>query len=75
MHPIKRIVVLKGSIHVTNRFFILLERQQKLDDALQFAESRAKRNPFEIVRLKTLRILIKNRMASLLQQPAIASVH
>lgn len=60
---------------MTNRFFVLLEKHQKLDDALRAAELSPRRNLLEILRLKFLKAVIKDRMANLLHSPAMATVH
>lgn len=46
-----------------------MERHQKLDEALRLAQRRMARDPFEIVRLKKLKLAIKDRMMRLLRRP------
>lgn len=52
-----------------DRVFRLMERHQKLDDALRLAQRRRLADPFEIVRLKKLKLAIKDRIARLLRRP------
>ena len=47
---------------MTDRVFRLMERHQKLDDALRRLQARKAADPFEIVRLKKLKLAIKDRM-------------
>jgi len=54
---------------MSDRVFRLLERHQKLDEALRLAQRRRLDDPFEIVRLKKLKLAIKDRMARLLRRP------
>lgn len=50
---------------MSNRTFRLLERHQKLDAALRTAQSRRWVDPFEIARLKKLKLMVKDRLAKL----------
>lgn len=50
---------------MTTRVFHLLERHQKLDDRLRRAQALRFPDPFEIVRLKKLKLAIKDRIARL----------
>jgi uncharacterized protein YdcH (DUF465 family) len=52
----------------------LLERHQKLDDALRRAQARRFVDPFEVVRLKKLKLVIKDRLARMMRiaQPRLA---
>ena len=54
---------------MSDRVFRLMERHQKLDEALRLAQRRMARDPFEIVRLKKLKLVIKDRMMRLLRRP------
>ena len=45
--------------------FRLLERHQRLDDHLRRAQSRRFADPFEIMRLKKLKLAIRDRLARL----------
>lgn len=47
--------------------FRLLERHQRLDDHLRRAQSRRFADPFEIMRLKKLKLAIRDRLARLAQ--------
>lgn len=51
-----------------DRIFHLMERHQKLDDQLRRAEGRRFPDPWEIARLKTLKLAIKDRLARLFRQ-------
>ena len=50
---------------MSDRIFRLLERHQKLDDALRRAQRRRWADPFEVARLKKLKLVIKDRLARL----------
>ena len=54
---------------MSDRVFRLMERHQKLDEALRQAQRRRLADPFEIVRLKKLKLAIKDRMARLMRRP------
>jgi hypothetical protein len=58
---------------MSDRVFRLMERHQKLDEALRLAQLRRVRDPFEIVRLKKLKLAIKDRMMRLLRRPRTAA--
>lgn len=45
--------------------FILLEHHQKLDDKLRRAQARRFPDPFEIARIKKLKLAIKDRLSRL----------
>jgi hypothetical protein len=49
--------------------FRLMQRHQKLDAALRAAHRRRLADPFEIVRLKKLKLAIKDRIARLMRRP------
>ena len=49
--------------------FRLLERHQKLDAALRAAQQRRWTDPFEVARLKKLKLAIKDRLARLARGP------
>ena len=48
---------------MSDRIFRLLERLQKLDDALRRAQRTAILDPFEIARLRHLKSAVKRRLA------------
>lgn len=48
---------------MSNLTFRLLERHQKLDAALRHAQARRWADPFEIARIKKLKLIIKDRLA------------
>ena len=57
---------------MSDRLFHLMERHQKLDDRLSLARSHRWPDPFEIARLKKLKLAVKDRLERLLRrrQPA-----
>ncbi|NBC37832.1 DUF465 domain-containing protein [Novosphingobium sp. FSY-8] len=50
---------------MSDRYFAMLRRHQKLDEALRLARLRRFADPFEIARLKKLKLAIKDRLARL----------
>lgn len=50
---------------MSERAFRLLERHQKIDEKLRSAFSSRPGDPFEIARLKKLKLIIKDRLARL----------
>ena len=54
---------------MSDRYFRLLERHQKLDEKLRLMQRLRLADPFEIARLKKLKLTIKDRMARLLRRP------
>ncbi|MDT9012418.1 YdcH family protein [Novosphingobium sp. APW14] len=57
---------------MSDRVFRLMERHQKLDEALRLAQRRRLADPFVIVRLKKLKLAIKDRLARLLRRPRMS---
>ena len=57
---------------MSNRVYRLLERHQKLDRLLRVAQATRAYNPFEIVRLKKLKLAVKDRLARLAHSPALS---
>ena len=55
---------------MSDHVFLLLERHQRLDEQLRRAQSRRFADPFEIARLKKLKLAIKDRLARLARRPA-----
>ncbi len=51
---------------MSDHVFRLLERHQRLDSRLQQARTRRWADPFEIARLKKLKLAIKDRVSRLL---------
>jgi hypothetical protein len=51
--------------------FRLLERHQRLDDLLRRAQSLRFADPFEVARLKKLKLAIKDRLARLARRRII----
>ncbi len=58
-----------GSKPMSDRLFRLMERHQKLDDALRRLQARRLPVPFEGARLKKLMLAIKDRLARLTSTP------
>jgi uncharacterized protein len=57
---------------MTDRVFRLLEHHQKLDERLRHVQARRFPDPLEIVRLKKLKLAIKDRLARLARSPLAA---
>ncbi len=55
---------------MSDRVFRLLERHQKLDEALRRLQAKRWPDTFEIARLKKLKLAIKDRLARLARRPA-----
>lgn len=49
---------------MSDRMYRLMERHQKLDRLIAAAQKRRFGNPFELLRLKKLKLAIKDRIAS-----------
>ncbi|MDE2412631.1 MAG: DUF465 domain-containing protein [Sphingomonadales bacterium] len=54
---------------MSDRVFRLMERHQKLDDALRRLQGSRFADPFEIARLKKLKLVLKDRLARLAARP------
>ena len=52
---------------MSDRYFRLLERHQKLDERLRLMQRLRAADPLEIVRLKKLKLALKDRLAGLLR--------
>ena len=50
---------------MSNLVYRLMERHQQLDDRLRSAQSRRFADPFEIRRLKKLKLMLKDRIGRL----------
>jgi uncharacterized protein YdcH (DUF465 family) len=50
---------------MSDRTFRLLERHPRLDERLRHAQATRFADPFEILRLKKLKLIIKDRLARL----------
>ena len=68
-HPIELVLFDWEFRCMSNHVFRLLERHQKLDDLLRRAQAGRYSNPFEIARLKKLKLAIKDRLARLVRSP------
>lgn len=53
---------------MTTRFFLLLERLQKLDTTLRLAQARAAPDPIAIARLRARKRTLGQRLAQLMQR-------
>ena len=56
---------------MSDRYFRLLERHQKLDEKLRLVQRRRFIDPFEIARLKKLKLAIKDRLMRLVRRPSL----
>lgn len=59
-----------GSFLMSDSTFRLLERHQKLDEQLRRAATVRFVDPFEIARLKKLKLVIRDRLARIARMPA-----
>jgi uncharacterized protein len=71
-HPIEQQPFERECEAMSDRVFSLMERHQQLDEALRLAQRRRAADPFEIARLKKLKLAIKDRIARLLRRPQLA---
>jgi uncharacterized protein len=55
---------------MSNRLFRLMERHQKLDRMIAAAQRRRSGDPLELLRLKKLKLAIKDRIALLMRRRA-----
>ena len=55
-----------------SRFYRLTELHRQIDDALRRESRRRGVDPFRLLRLKTLKLALRKRLASLSRQPALA---
>ena len=55
-----------------SRFYRLTELHRQLDDALRREDRRHGADPFRLLRLKTLKLAVRTRLAALSRKPAIA---
>lgn len=60
---------------MSNRLFSLLEQHQKLDEALRLAERRKRRDWAELIHLKKLKLVVKDRIARLLHAKPATTLH
>ena len=56
---------------MSDQVYLLLERHQKLDDRLRRAQKRRFVDPFEIVRLKKLKLAVKDALARLTRRRSV----
>jgi hypothetical protein len=54
---------------MSDRKFLLMQRHQRLDDKLRSAQRLRFADPFEIMRLKKLKLAIKDRLSRLMRRP------
>jgi hypothetical protein len=55
---------------MTTRFFLLLERLQKLDASLRLAQTQSNADPIELARLRARKRTLAQRLAHLVQRPS-----
>lgn len=55
-----------------SRFYRLTVLHRQIDDALRRENRRRGADPFRLLRLKTLKLSVRKRLASLSRQPALA---
>lgn len=55
---------------MSDRYFRMLERHQKLDERLRLLQRLRSVDPLEIARLKKLKLAIKDRLARVAIRPA-----
>ena len=53
---------------MSDRVFLLMERHQNLDERLRRMQTARWPDPFEIARLKKLKLALKDRLARVLQR-------
>ena len=53
---------------MSNRTFRLMERHQKLDELLRLAQMRRIPDPFEVARIKKMKLAIKDRLGRLIHR-------
>ena len=53
---------------MSDRVFLLMERHQTLDERLRRLQRTPWPDPFEIARLKKLKLMLKDRLARVLQR-------
>ena len=56
---------------MSNRVYRLLERHQKLDEKLRHAQNSRFANSLDILRLKKLKLAVKDRLAALARMPGV----
>ncbi len=70
-HPIERQLVSIGTSAMSDNLYRLLERHQRLDDRLRRLQSSRWVDPFEIARLKKLKLALKDRLAGFVKRRAL----
>lgn len=55
-----------------SRFYRLTELHRRIDDALRRENGRGGADPFRLLRLKTLKLAVRKRLATLSRRPALA---
>ncbi|WP_133365935.1 DUF465 domain-containing protein [Qipengyuania sediminis] len=55
---------------MSDRMFRLMERHQKLDRLIRAAQARRTGDPFEVLRLKKLKLALKDRISRMTRTPA-----
>jgi uncharacterized protein len=57
---------------MSDRVFRLMERHRRLDDHLRLAQAHRIPDPFEVMRLKKLKLALKDRLARMLRKKAVS---
>ncbi|MGN3974485.1 YdcH family protein [Tsuneonella sp. SYSU-LHT278] len=57
---------------MSDRLYRLMERHQKLDRMIAAAQMRRLPDPFEILRLRKLKLAVRDRLARAMRRPAPA---
>jgi uncharacterized protein YdcH (DUF465 family) len=57
---------------MSDRLFRMMERHQKLDAMISAVRARRYHDPFELLRLKKLKLAIKDRIARSLRQRSLS---
>ncbi len=58
---------------MSDRVFRLMEHHRRLDDHLRLAQARRIPDPFEVMRLKKLKLAVKDRLTRLLRKRAVSA--
>lgn len=59
---------------MSDRLFRLMERHQRLDQKLRQVQARRSPDPFEVVRLRKLKLAVKDRLARLMRKHGAVAV-
>ena len=59
---------------MTNRLFLMLERQQKLDALLRIAQSRRHADPLEVARLRARKVSLRRRLSEIMRPATLGLI-